>query len=148
MGCRLSRIAAMLRAACANLSNARVVHAAVCPHEQRHVPFYAISAKVGVNGTAVENGTTVHMPHWTSQVASLSRNRTVSSLPSGVHRRQRTDEYVVSTSVRCHTVSSLLKAHQLLESRVSVLAIDTEGRIFSGHQHRLQDDFSAERNSF
>jgi hypothetical protein len=123
-----AHIAAMLRAACANLTGAVVEQAAICPHgEEGEVPFYAISAKVGVDGVAIENGKTIHMPHWTSQVASLSRRQTVSSLPSGVHRRRRTNDYVVMTSVRCISIPSLLAAHGLHESQVSILSLDTEG---------------------
>ena len=119
-------IARQLQAASTSLSNVIVEHAAVCAAASDNITFFSISPRIdAADGTLFENGTRVRLPHWTSQIASLSRRMVVGSLPPRL--RSRADEFVVPTVVRCHTVTSLLESHRLSERRVVVLSIDAEG---------------------
>ena len=116
----------------AHAPHVRAVHAAACARDSgMNVTFYALSKSIDPRTGFLHDahsGLSVQLPAWASQVASLSRQAVLRSLPGGEQHRAMLSRYIQPVRVRCDSIATTLSRQGLLAGRsLRVLAIDAEG---------------------
>jgi hypothetical protein len=119
-----------LAASLGSEARVRVEHAAVCALDASNVTFYSLDPSIdALTGSwrmpTHSGGAMAQLPHWSSQIASLSREHVLRSMPAPL--KLCGSRCIVPVVVRCDSVPTLLARQGIKPASVRAMTIDTEG---------------------